>query len=444
MSSSPSQKLFQYLLTILEKSLTYQHNTISFLPQLSYVFKIHFDISDFPFNQVIADKSAVVSKYKSKIPQFLEFNELYQIYQKLYDLCINDLTAVDNVLANFSTLDKIGHPIINYVYPPGVSKILREYIASGDSWIMAFRANDPNDEFLEQTLTKIELAIEEFPDWNVLQSNLKHHISSYEKLFPGWNSLIIENPLFVASIIKEIEVTSDDDLEFESNYKNSILQAIVDNEAKQSPQSFNDQECQILDTLEILTFHIDSMRHIIYLINSFGIVLSAKLHFADELNMRKFEYNFIRLDTTPDDPNLVLNKFYAELIEPTIQTLINGGTKGLSVMEAYYDVVSNLKQFHSYLNIIKLPQFPENLDSRSLLYYRDEIYFCEVLHNYQQMFHKLLCFLSQQRNDITLIIVHKKTQFEEVDTDVKDLFFDLCYFRRKFNWELYPTDSYCV
>jgi hypothetical protein len=119
----------------------------------------------------------------------------------------------------------------------------------------------------------------------------------------------------------------------ESNYKNSILQVIVDNEVKQSPQSFNDQECQILDTLEILTFHIDCIRHVIHLINCFSIVLNSKLNFAEELNMIKLDFKFEKVSTTPNDPDLFLNAFYVKLIEPTIENLIKGGTKGLSVME---------------------------------------------------------------------------------------------------------------
>jgi hypothetical protein len=111
---------------------------------------------------------------------------------------------INIVLTKFSKQEKVHYSIMNYVYPPEISKPLHDYIVSGDLWIETIKAKGPNHEFLNQTLTKIELTIKNFPDWDVVQSNLKDHISSYDRLFLEWKLNATQRALFNASILKEV------------------------------------------------------------------------------------------------------------------------------------------------------------------------------------------------------------------------------------------------
>lgn len=359
----------------------------------------------------LEEKMSLLRKYIHEMPRLIEFSELKLFYSKIFDFVLPDYNTLTLIFSDLrSRSDKLVSLIIDFLIPEKLLSYL-DFLKDKD-WLY-------NTDVLAK-LDTLRDHLDEVPCWSSNYQILLTSVSNYKVIYKSTRS-----ELFYISLAKELTYKPDINLNFEFNYKNSILQSIIDSESDQSPQSFDDYQCMVLDLLELLTFHIDSIPNIINLINSFHRIIVQKLKYSTKLNLTKFEYN-VNIDS--------LNHLLNNVVYPYFKELIVAGTVGLSMDSRYHDIFKILNQFVNCIDGLNLSNVVYVTDINNI-YYRDEMYFKEILKNYRISLDNFLKFLTSCNHSIKVIIKDEKEKFEELDGLIKDCFFDLNYFSQRFDSE---------
>ncbi|KAK6457065.1 uncharacterized protein RJT20DRAFT_36875 [Scheffersomyces xylosifermentans] len=270
-------------------------------------------------------------------------------------------------------------------------------------------------------------------DNDVLNSNIsfvKFNLDIYNIAYPKWKTNSYEFKMFQISTMKELSFSSATVLEYENNYENSILRAILNSELGDTPQSFTEEQCNILDLMEILMFHIDSFNKVADLVFSFIKASVPKL---------KYSSNVTIMELTLSDR---LDKLRSHEIGPFISSVIKNGTVGLSTKASTEETIEHLQNIVSILNgIITHPIFMGDClglntsDERITLMFKEELHFVEVLGKYHDALELIVDFVAESRGDFSHFMETKRDELEEVDSTVKDCFFELSYFSQRLVFE---------
>lgn len=290
-----------------------------------------------------------------------------------------------------------------------------------DAIDMLFKYSDLAGSLLEISYEEYETMMHEVTDlYDELHAAVnigfcELNVGNYQDLYPRWAHDPMQYELFRALVVKELSFNPDVNEQFELNYENSILRRILNNEIDRSPHLFSDEECKVLDVMEIITFHLDLMFMVGYLLRQFCAIYSRK---AGNLQMD----NLVGLML------LVLDTMDTDIVN----ALVDGGTVGLSNLDNFHQTLKVLSDFRSTLvSFAYTAHVPQGS-----LFFKEEYHFVDVLRKYVDSLGLLLTLVEiDAKRNPTIIIDVKKDEFEELDSTVKDCFFDLTYFTERFAHE---------
>lgn len=427
----PSVFLLENLLVGQEKALHYFEEGISFLteklPEL-----MRCDVEPAlqnlqPSKEVISSEIVKLKEGYRKIGTLKSLEQSKEQYESVCQPLVQDFKVLQNTMNDLEgKLDKnsVTYAFFKFLFQNQQYKSIIQFY-------LRFMARTSNlildDESAIQENLSIITDMEE-----CMTSNIEYAetvVKSYLVIY----SLDDENEAecFKSSISKEISFDPNLKEEYEDKCENKILRGILNNEAESSPNSFSDEECKVLDFMELATFHVDTTSKIAYLIRTIVATTTAKIDYL------KYQSHQIDLNNLATYKNVFLN--FEERMEHFASQLISKGTIGLSQPSQASTLISFLNEFERILKpvILIIKQVSVNI-GRSIPskkeFIKEEAHFSEALNSYLNSLTKLNRFIGSR--SIALIIDTDKIEFENLDSQLKNNFFELIYFNQRLSYEL--------
>lgn len=240
---------------------------------------------------------------------------------------------------------------------------------------------------------------------------------------------------FELSMAKELAFDPRD----EDRPENSILNKILKNEQGESPESFDEEQCRILDFNQILTVHCSSLPLVYGLtVKSIALTSGKSRHFIKDVDHPI--YHELGVLTSLE---LLLTDLKTGL-EQKIDRLVQAGTLGLSKWHSVVDGLNMIHEFNTatepYADLHrKLLQhsLSEPACTRKASLFKEEDHFVKILGKYRQQITKFLHIVcdgrepqAQEKLNIDVLPV------EEVDLAIRDTYYTLAYFDQRFLYEL--------
>lgn len=401
--------IFDVLMSVQEGIFEYFISSITFLDkELPNLMNDKVSFNSTTNIMELSKRLDLIRKFKEKIKYLDKFDQVFKIFQTIFNFIEGDLNHMLTTIK-----DQDGDELTNVFFHSIFASFTQSLEFSLDnSWIEI----GDNEEKLNEMY---EILDDLNPD--IAISLCKINISNYGQLYSQWKADPIHFELFTTSLKKELSFNPALNYNFDLEYDNSILRKIVNNELNTSPNSYNEEECKVLDVMEILTFHIDSCEMICLLISKFhNIVIKKEKGKAIETNV-------------PLDKNVLneLQVFLKDKIASSIRCLVDGGTMGLSKYTNLTKILDTLTEFNSILQ-----KFTRISFNKVQFFFKEETHFVDVLDKYHDSLELLLnLVLADSCGAKNEVIDINKDEFEELDLTVKDCFFDLTYFNQRFRYE---------
>lgn len=253
-----------------------------------------------------------------------------------------------------------------------------------------------------------------------------------EALRPGGDPTTIK--CFELSMAKELAF--DPKLEPE-RHENAILKCILKNELGDSPQSFDDEQCRILDFQQVFTFHCSSI-HEVYRLSALSMALTVQKvrHYVGAGHSPVREP--LRLLDDLRSATLRSKTAY----DTRIRRLVQQGTLGLSRWLVLFDTIGIVRDFldsaHSYpelhtsiLAVIR--DDPRAIPDMSL--FKEEDHFVKIYRQYCALLSRCLSLISSAKPTQPLDVNIDVGRLEELDSNIKDTYYTLVYFEQRFGYE---------
>ncbi|ODV79120.1 uncharacterized protein CANTADRAFT_21889 [Suhomyces tanzawaensis NRRL Y-17324] len=383
----------------------------------------------------LAVRFNLVKKYRLQLAHLHTFDEAERVYTTLFEFISPSLAQLERCflqkLANFAVEPKndlstenhtfLGY-FVNYFFPGDQLTRVVQFVRDSPAHLQLCRGN------LQASRTMLDTRLPEVFGELSFEMDIfliKYNLEQYSLLYPHRNTDEKQAAMFKLSILKELAFDPEINDEFEANYENSILRRILNNEMNSSPNTFDESQQKVLDLMEIVTFHLDSIPRVYDLV----------LQFIELLTLKKVPLE--NKTTKAPMPNYchhyknMLEKWVAECTTLT-DRVVEQGTMGLSYTSTFFELGFRLQTFHlllkDFLNFnIKT--------SYNRLFYKDELHFYDQIHSYCECFDKIVAIIKTHYTDPDQLRNSKFAEFETTDSLIKDAFFDLHHFHQRFQYE---------
>lgn len=396
--------LLQQILVCHQQILQYYIDTNNlleyYLPQALHLLVVRsaVDLSLF------ARKQALIAKYLPQLALLAHPKETTQVFRTIHEFVLPDLRAIDReATLRFSQVasDPVLLTIMAYLYPQLFLRVV-EYFITGMKGV------------LRELMTALA---EDVPQGDAVKQQLCQAVDHYKQIYPEWAAAQLR--LFALLLQKDLLYDPKVNVMVEGNYRNEILAQILHNEVLASPHLFSSRESDMVDLMEVLTFHLDLMLSVTSLVHRFSQLTEAKL---------KYGHTHLQLPAVKRWSWPELEKVCNHLLELVVSELIRNGSPGLVEPVLYDKVVQGLAMYAKELQNYAPPALPTRLPAEIL--FRDELYFIEVMERYVEATRKFVGLVAgKQPRDFTGGV---REEFDEFDTIVKDCFFDLLHFDQRF------------
>lgn len=240
---------------------------------------------------------------------------------------------------------------------------------------------------------------------------------------------------FGLAIDKEIAFDPKEDPELLDNI---ILSRISKQEQGDSPNSFDDEQCRILDFQQLFTFHCSSAYFVYDLaVKSMSLTFEKVKHYVP--NTQHPVYMPIEFLEKLRDATFPL---WLEG-ERVIDLIVGKGTIGLSRWESVFRCISFVQKFLYLLRLYAeihnktlhyLREIPGSIPHLSLL--KEEDHFVKVLEQYREQLGDLVKLITPAVPPKSPLDVNiDLSRLEELDLTIKDTYYTLSYFDQRFGYE---------
>lgn len=240
---------------------------------------------------------------------------------------------------------------------------------------------------------------------------------------------------FELAIDKEIAFDPKEDPKLLANI---ILSRISKNEQGDSPNSFDDEQCRILDFQQLFTFHCSSV-YIVYdlAVKSMTLTIEKVKYYVP--NTRHPVY--LQIGSLVQLRDRTFPSWLDG--ETLIEDLVLKGTIGLSQWDSVFMCISFVQKFTGLLRLYSgihnkalqdLLKTPRSIPDLSLL--KEEDHFVKVLEQYREQLCDLVLLITQTAHPkLPLEVNIDLAQLEELDLTIKDTYYTLAYFDQRFGYE---------
>lgn len=304
-----------------------------------HYLNLHINSDGLLMLEVIEEKQMLATKWSKEICAMENEYEIKQIFHMVCDFV--DLDSVHqfvilmlekypfNGLPNISDEGFIG-VFVGVVFSSNYQKevaCLIEFVARDQGGEKGSNLSDTT----AQNLSPRAFSLGPSPEESF--STLFNTIKSIEEQEPSWRTdQLLWNRLKLRIediIVRGLNLIS----KYEQNYEVGILRVIWDRESGYSPNSFNETECLMLDITDMTIFHLDTIPTVTEII-------------CDELSILNIK------NTKCAQFIDILSLFLANPVIPFIDSLIAGGTIGLSKWQTFTTMWEMLRNFFSLLSHI--------------------------------------------------------------------------------------------
>lgn len=244
--------------------------------------------------------------------------------------------------------------------------------------------------------------------------------------------------------IKCFELAMDKELAFDPKddpelLDNLILTKILKREQGDSPHSFDDEQCRILDFQQLFTYHCSSVFFVYEMtLKSMTLTYEKVQHYVPDTQHPVY----IAIDVLENLRGLVMSAWREG--ERFIDIIVLKGTIGLSQWDSVMQCIGFVQKFLLCLRLYPevhrrtlhyLLQIPESIPDLSLL--KEEDHFVTVLEKYQNQLNSLMDLITHTTRPKSPLEVNIDLgPLEELDLTIKDTYSTLTYFDQRFAYEL--------
>ncbi|KAK6867809.1 hypothetical protein K6H11_004763 [Candida tropicalis] len=399
--------IFQQLLNLTARLMSYYVDLINYLyHDLKNILKYSIHPDTPPPLETINNYIGLINKYKLQINSLTNCNHAQQIYAKLLDIITPGLTQIHNHINNLFALPQplLKSSILGIFIRTGVKEKVKFLIDENKKPLDRFD-NDSNQasEYLE----RLNNDINNIPPSSYIIQSVTRFV---EELIQEYT---LDIPLIEIAMDK-LHINYKEEKKFDK-LKNSILQRIIEQEVDTSSLSFTEAEVKAIDLMEFLTAHIDFIKRLLPIYIRFDRLFRQKL----------------RIDKLPLPRTVEMEPLIVQLVDPFIEKLVAGGTVGLSTEITYTAVFSFLQDLAIELITIKRTYdgfIPRNRQGR----YSDDEAFWTTTQSYVENLLRLTYFIQNKSNgnhNISLIMGDLKEEFERLENEAREDFFNLLSFQ---------------
>ncbi|KAL6451264.1 hypothetical protein SBY92_002603 [Candida maltosa Xu316] len=401
--------IFQQLLNLTSRLMSYYVDVISYIyNDLKHILKYQISPNTNLVNNINI-YLGLIDKYKTQMTQLSNIDHVLQIYKKLLEFINPGLTQILNHLSSLNATNEplLRKSLIGVFIRTGIEEKIKFIVEENKKPLDRFE-KDPNtaNDFLERLNNEIST----IPPSSYITQSLTRFV---EELVQEYT---LDIPLLELAMDK-LNTNYKEEKKLDK-LKNSILQRIIEQEVDTSSVSFTETEVKTIDLLEYLTAHIDFVKRLLPIYIRFDKLLFHKL----------------RIDKLPCPEPGNIESILDHVIEPFIDTLVIGGTVGLSKDRTYHLVFSFVqdlaielftlnKNYHGFI--------PQNRPGR----YGDDESFWNSIHAYAENLLQLTYFLqnsSKGAHDVNRIMGDLKEEFEQAENEAREDFFNLMVFEKIF------------
>lgn len=407
--------IFQQLLTLTSRLMSYYVDLMKYLyHDLKNILKYSIT-PDTSFSSLdnIENYIKLINKYKLQINLLTNCNHVQQIYGKLLDVINPGLYEIQNHINKLVALPQplLKGSIYGIFIRTGIVEKGKFLIQENSKPLNRFDNNDSNKN--QEYLEKLNNDINNIPPSSyIIQSTTRF----VEELIQEYT---LDVPLLVIAIGK-LHLNYKEEKKFDK-LKNSILQEIIEQEVDTSSSSFTETEIKTIDLLEILTAHIDFIKRLMPIYIRFDKLFRQKLKF----------------DKLPTPQPVEIEPLISNVIEPFIEKLVRGGTVGLSTEFIYSSVIFFLQDLAVELITIKR-NYDGFIPKNRLGRYNDDESFWNTTQSYVENLLRLTYFIQSKNNgnnNINLIMGDLKEEFDRLENEAREDFFNLLAFQDIFDFD---------
>lgn len=385
------------------------------------------------------NRRELIKKYVGRIEQLSNHEEMMVVFNNLWDFVRPQiLNLLDEVKAfnasNGGPFTDIKNHLFRALFTDSNCMTILKFLAE-ESLVDLLSSLTPQTldrfhvpdsfELNQKTVTQVNGAIE--------STGIVHKLDLSAHKDEALQKRAIK--CFELAMDKEIAFDPKDDPELLDNI---ILSKILKKEQGDSPNSFDDEQCRILDFHQLFTFHCSSV-YVVY-----DLALKSM-----SLTIEKVKYY------VPDTKHSVYTAIgvlenFRDMVFPSwlegeqvIGNLVLKGTIGLSQWDSVFMCIAFVQKFLQLLRLYAeihnktlhyLLETPQSIPDLSLL--KEEDHFVKVLEQYREQLGDLVLLITQtMQPKLPLDVNIDLAQLEELDMTIKDTYYTLAYFDQRFGYE---------